>query len=200
LEFSKKGYKEAVFGATGAFVGGMGGQVADGIGKMADGNYYKGLEAMLPRGFKDSMAAWRIATEGVTTNRNDTILDAEEVNLFDAAMKMVGLPTAKVTEFQVDRNDLYQLGQHFKTRDARIKDAYANAAKDRDSAKMSEIRAEWKEVQESKQRWADEMAQRGMKNKKLLEGLKQRPMSVLLKAPQEKMKRERPWLDRAQAR
>lgn len=197
LEFSKKGYKEAVFGASGAFIGGMGGQVADGLGKMANGSYYKGVEALLPRGLKDGMAAFRMATEGMTTARGDTVLPADEITVFDAALKAVGLPTARFTEFQAGRNDLFQLGEHFKKRDTRVKDAYANAAKDRDSAEMAEVRSEWNELQAAKKRWAEEMAQRGFKNEKLLQGMKPRPLSVLLKSPQEKAKREAPWAARA---
>jgi hypothetical protein len=193
IEFSKKGYKEAVFGASGAFIGGMGGQLFDGLGKMADGNYYKGVEALMPRGLRDGMAGWRLATEGVTTGRNDTVLSADEISVFDGLMKAVGLPTTKITKFNEARNDLYQLGEHFKARDSSVKDAYANAVKSGDTDEAAATRAEWVELQASKKRWAEEMAQRGLKNEKLLEALKQRPLSTLLKAPQEKAKREAPW-------
>jgi hypothetical protein len=160
---------------------------------MSQGNYYKGLEAMMPRGLKDGMAGWRLATEGVTTTRGDVVLSADEVALFDGFMKAVGLPTAKITEFNEGRNDLYQLGEHFKQRDSSVKDAYASAAKEKDAEGMAAARADWVEVQESKKRWAAEMTQRGFKNKEQLEGLKSRNLSVLLKAPQEKQKREAPW-------
>jgi hypothetical protein len=196
IELSRDGYAKTLAGLSGAFVGGLGGQAWDGLGKMANGNFYKGTEALMPRGLRDALAAGRIAFDGVTTNRGDTVLSADEINAFDVAMKAVGLPAAKLTQFQEGRNDLYMLGEHFKKRDTSVKDAYANAAKDRDSSEMADIRAEWTELQASKKRWAEEMAQRGFKNKELLEGLKQQPLSNLLKAPQQKAKREAPWAAR----
>ena len=193
IDFSKKGYKEAVFGATGAFIGGMGGQLFDGLEKMRKGNYYKGLEALAPRGLRDAMAGYRMGTEGVTSGKGDLLLSADEITAFDAAMKAVGLPTTRITEFQTSRGDLFELNNHFKERETALKNDYADAAKQRDSDAMSEAREEWKAIQASKGRWLAYLAGRGLGNKDLTKDLQPHPLGTLLKAPAAQMKRERPW-------
>jgi hypothetical protein len=193
IDFSKKGYKEAVFGATGAFIGGMGGQLFDGLEKMGKGNYYKGLEALAPRGLRDAMAGYRMGTEGVTSGKGDLLLSADEITAFDAAMKAVGLPTTRITEFQTSRGDLFELNNHFKERETALKNDYADAAKQRDSDAMSEAREEWKAIQASKGRWLAYLAGRGLGNKDLTKDLQPHPLGTLLKAPAAQMKRERPW-------
>jgi hypothetical protein len=55
------------------------------------------------------------------------------------------------------------------------------------------ISPRWLEVQDAKKRWAAEMTQRGFKDPKLLEDMKVRPLSQLLKSPREQAKREKPW-------
>ena len=193
INFSKEGYKEGVFGLTGAAVGGLGGQVFDGIDKISRGEYYKGVEAMLPKGLKDGMAGIRMATEGVTTGRGDVVLSPDEITFFDGLLKAVGLPTTAITKSQTSRNDLYELGKHFTDRDSELKTKYVKAYRANNAADLNAIRAEWVEEQAAKKRWAAEMRSRGFHDPKLLEKLKSQPLSGLLKAPRDQVKREQPW-------
>jgi hypothetical protein len=191
---SKQGYKEAVFGATGAFIGGMGGQLFDGIDKISNGQYYKGMEALVPRGLRDAMAGYRLATEGVTDARGDTKLRPDEISFLAGFSKAIGLPATSITEFTLARGDLIELSKHFTERDTSLKSNYAKAYKSNDTAAMAEVRKEWMEAQETKKRWAAEMADRGFKDPKLLEDMKVRPLSQLIRAPLEQAKREKPWM------
>jgi hypothetical protein len=193
IEPSKQGYKEAVFAASGAFIGGIGGQLFDGIDKISNGQYYKGMEALVPRGLRDAMAGYRLATEGVTDARGDTKLRPDEISFLAGFSKAIGLPATSITEFTLARGDLIELSKHFTERDTSLKSNYAKAYKSNDTAAMAEVRKEWMEAQEAKKRWAAEMADRGFKDPKLVDRMKPRPLSTLLKAPHDQAKRNQSW-------
>jgi hypothetical protein len=193
VEPSKQGYKEAVFGATGAFIGGMGGQLFDGLDKMSKGQYYKGTEALVPRGLRDALAGYRMATEGITDSRGDLKLRPDEISFLPGFGKAIGMPTTTITEFTQGRGDLIEISKHFTSRDTSLKSKYAEAYRGNDAEAMADLRKEWLDVQEAKRRWAEEMKIRGFKDPKLLEDMKVRPLSQLIRAPLEQAKREKPW-------
>lgn len=184
-DFSKKGYKEAVFGLSGAAIGGLGGSLFDGIDKMSQGKYYQGLEAMAPKGVKDFMAGSRVANEGVKDSRGGSVMSADEVDFFAGMMKAVGLPTTAITEFQNTRGDLIELAKHFDEREARIKSKYA----DKDMS-LAEATKEWRELQDAKTRWGQELKDRGVVNLKVLKEFKPAPMANLFKYPMKRDDRE----------
>jgi hypothetical protein len=193
FEVSKKGYKEAVFGLSGAAIGGLGGSMFDGVDKISKGDYRKGIEAMLPRGLKDGMAGYRLATEGVTNTRGDVNLRPDEITVVDGMMKALGLPTTALTNTQRQRNDLYDLGTHFHNKDSSMKNAYAAAVREGDTEKMADLRDKWTETQASKKEWVAEMTRQGLGAKELVTRIKPQPLSTLLKAPQAQAKREKPY-------
>ena len=64
--------------------------------------------------------------------------------------------------------------ENFNDRTTRIKNDYAKAVREKDTAAMAEARAAWTKLQQTRQR----------------NGLKPQPVSNLLKAPQEQKARE----------
>jgi hypothetical protein len=159
----------------GPFVGGLLPNVAEGMGRMQKGDYYKGLENILPRGVRDAMRAYRMATEGVTRNNNDVVMKPSELSMLDVASQAVGLPSTDLQARQRRIGDTIELEEYYKERTGTIKQKYAKAYRSNDVEEMKDLREEWQRVGEAMRR----------------NGLKAQPVSNLLKAPREQQKRER---------
>lgn len=186
-------YEKALTAASGAFFGGIGPQAFSAFAHMSKGDYYKGVETALPKGLSNAMKAYRFSTEGVTTGRGDTLLSGDKVSTLAALSQALGLPTTVTSNFATQRNDLYELGKHFKDQESELKDRYTAAHKEGDTGEMADLRKEWTDHQAAKQRWAATMREEGFRDPKLLTHLKPEPLSSLLKAPRAQGKRERPW-------
>jgi hypothetical protein len=171
---TRKGYNELVVAALGPAFS-LGGKFADGVGTMRSGEYYKGLEMMLPNGVANAMKGMRIAEDGVTLRNGDVVLTPDEVSLLAALGQGIGLPTTTVTERQFRQGVKTTYDTYYQSKTTEIKGDYLRAYRAGDAEGMSEARAEWTQLQESRQR----------------NGYKREPLSTLLKAPQQAMKRER---------
>lgn len=174
-DLNRSNYEKLVTAAMGPFVGGLVPRAVDGLGYMADGNYYRGMEGLMPAGVAQTLKAYRLATEGVTQRNNDVTLSADEITGLDAMLVALGLPTTKLTEQQFRTRTKIQFEQFFDGRTSDIKKAYAKAYRSNDAVGMAEAREDWKNLQDAKVR----------------EGFKRQPLSNLLKAPREQRKRER---------
>jgi hypothetical protein len=144
------------------------------------------------------MAGYRMATQGVTNNRNDVLMSPDEISFAAGLSKAIGLPTTSVTNQQRQRNDVFELDKHFHDQDTALKNQYAKAHREKDTAEMADLRQEWMDNQAAKRRWADEMKRQGLGHKDLVKGLKVQPLSTLIRAPKDQVKRERPWNATAQ--
>lgn len=171
---SRKGVESTVVDSLGSAVS-LAARVGEGIGQMVKGEYYKGLETAMPKGIKDAMTAYRIATEGVTKKNNDVVIRPDEIHLGDVMFQALGLPTTKLTERQRREGDVIEMEKYYRERTGDMKRAYAKAYRNGDGERLTELREEWGEVRAAMQR----------------NGLKPQPLSSLLKAPQEQTKRER---------
>ena len=189
----KSGYEKAIVSLSGAFIGGLGSRTFDAIGQMGKGNYYKGVEQLLPRGPSDAMKAYRFYTEGVTNRRNDTLLKPDDITLVDAMMQGVGLPSTTITNFQRQRGDVFELSKHFKEKDQSLSDQYNAAKKAGDTEEMADLRQEYMEVQQSKKRWIEELRRQGFTSKEMAKELQPHPLSTLMKGASNQMKREAKW-------
>jgi len=173
IDFSRKGVAEAGFALmTGPF-GGLTLKAADGISLMGQGDYYKGLEQLMPTGVANAMKGFRFATEGVTSRRDDVLIPAEDISFAEAFMVGIGLPTKQLTDKQFLQNAKFEYEKFYNDKASEIKRAYARAY--RSGVGLSDARNDWEELQQSRVR----------------NGFKRQSLSVLLKAPQEQAKRER---------
>lgn len=172
---SRKGLGEAALGVAGPFVGGMLPRMADGLGLVGKGDYYKGLELMAPKGLTDMMRGYRQAVDGVTLKNNDVVLKAEELTLFDAFMQGLGLPSMGVTRRQWAQGVAIEADKFFSARSSELRHRYSKAYRAGDSAEMAELRAEWMDLQQARQR----------------NGFTMQSLSTLMRAPLEQAKRER---------
>jgi hypothetical protein len=173
IDFSRRGVAEAGFALmTGPF-GGLTLKAADGISLMGQGDYYKGLEQLMPTGVANAMKGYRFATEGVTSRRDDVLIPAEDISFAEAFMAGIGLPTKQLTDKQFLQNAKFEYEKFYNDKASEIKRAYARAY--RSGVGLSDARNDWEELQQSRVR----------------NGFKRQSLSVLLKAPQEQAKRER---------
>ena len=165
--------------AAGAvFTGAAGGMIVrglDGAQLMLSGDFYKGLELLMPKGLSDVMKAYRIADEGMTRRNGDVILPPEEVSALDAVFQALGIAPVKQTVVYEKRQRFQDMTSNFTDRTTRIKNNYVAAMRKGDTATAAEAREAWKNLQDAKVR----------------NGLKRSPLSDLLKAPREQQKRER---------
>ena len=63
---------------------------------MNKGEYLRGLEAVLPKPFKDTLKAYRFATDGVKTRGGKRLLDQENIGLGEIILTSLGFPPEEV--------------------------------------------------------------------------------------------------------
>lgn len=168
------GYEKALVGMGGAAVA-TGLNMAKGADLIRDGEYYKGLELMLPKGVRDAMRAGRFANEGITNRRGDVLMTPDELSLFDIGTQGLGLPSTKLQERQRRVGQSIDYDTFYKERTTALRDNYAKAYRAGDQETLNEVRSDW----------------RNMSAAMRANGLKPPPMSSLFKAPMEQRKRER---------
>lgn len=175
VELSRDGYAAAVTGLLGPFVGGLAPKVVDGIGQIAQGNLWKGTEQMLPTGLANVMKATRFADQGVTKRNGDVVLSADEVGFLDAMAQAVGLPTNTTSDRSFLASAQFKSDTFYRERTTQLKNQYAAAVRKNDTQGMQDVREEWMQTQAARRKLGYEV----------------QPLSTLLRAPQEQMKRER---------
>lgn len=171
---TQAGVAQAIGTIAGGAAGGMTARMLDGLGLMAGGDIYRGLEQTMPKGISDMLKAGRIAGEGLTRRNGDVILSADDVSQVGQVFAAMGLPSAKVAETYQARQSALDLEKNFTERSTKIKNQYAKAYREKDSEGMAKARDAWKNLQEARKR----------------NELKPQPLSSLLRAPQEQRKRE----------
>lgn len=171
---SRAGAEKVLVGLMGPSAN-LGLKFADGLGLMAQGQYYKGLEQMLPNGVANLMKGTRFAAEGITMRNGDVVLKPDEISMLDAAFQAVGLPTNTITDRQFTQKVVKEFDKYYAERTTEIKGDYVKASRSGDSAAMSDARDEWVKLQESR----------------IANGYKRQPYSELYRAPMEALKRER---------
>lgn len=164
--------------AVGTFFGGaalgMTSRVADGLLLMLKGDYYKGIERTMPKGVSDALKAARQGAEGMTRRNGDVVLPDSEISALDTVFTALGVPVAEQAVTYERQNRMRDITKNFTERTTRIKNDYAKAVREKDTAAMAEARTAWTKLQQTRQR----------------NGLTPQPVSNLLKAPQEQKARE----------
>lgn len=168
------GRAEALGTLLGGAALGMSSRVIDGLGLIASGDYYKGVERTMPKGVSDALKAGRQAAEGMTRRNGDVILPDSEIGAIDTVLTALGVPAVKQAVTYERQNRMRDITENFNDRTTRIKNDYAKAVREKDTEGMAEARAAWTKLQQARQR----------------NGLKPQPVSNLLKAPQEQKARE----------
>ncbi len=175
LPSDRESYAKYILSLTGPAIGGIGANTFDAVSLMGDGNYYKALERLMPRGIGAASKSLRETTTGETTARGDTLTQPIDLGAVEAIWGTLGLsPIARVNR-QYARNQFYKDEKFYQDRAADIKRAYADAYKDDNSTAMTALRLEWRGLQDARR-------ERGFKTQSVLD---------LVKAPREQALREK---------
>ena len=178
LSVSRDGVEKTVFGLAGAGAS-VAANAADGIKMASEGQMWKGLERMVPKGAADLSKAWRLSTKGETNARGDVVLSADEIDTMDAIMQGIGLPGTVTSERSRSAGLKYKIEQFYKARAQSLQREYTEAVRAGDSAAAAEVRAAWANTQKAR----EEM------------GLKRQPVSSLMRAAAAQKRRERDTLN-----
>ena len=168
------GRAEALGTLMGGAAFGMTSRIIDGLGLILSGDYYKGIERTMPKGVSDALKAARQGAEGMTRRNGDVVLPDSEISALDTVFTALGVPAVEQTVTFERQNRMRDLTKNFSDRTTRIKNDYAKAVREKDTAAMAEARTAWTKLQQARQR----------------NGLTPQPVSNLLKAPQEQKARE----------
>jgi hypothetical protein len=150
-------------------------KMADAAGLIGQGDYYKGLEMLMPTGGANLAKSIRFASEGVTQRNGDSVMGPEEISMLDAAFQAVGLPTTTISDRQKLQSVVSNVDKFFDERSAQVKRDYVRAFNKGDTSAMQDAREAWFELQESRSR----------------NGYTRQPASTLFRAPMEQARRER---------
>ena len=173
VELSRKGFNEIATGLVLGASGAVGAKVFDGLGQVAKGEYYRGLETLMPTGIANGMKAYREQESGATKRNGDIILPTEEIDAFNTFATAIGLTTTKKA-LQTQRSEQkYQTEQHFNEQGDRIRNEFLQAKKNGES------------TQEARDKW------NALQNKRVEMGFKRQGVDALLKAAQQQRTREK---------
>ena len=181
---SRKGAESYILAAAGPFIGGLLPRFAEGVNQITQGNYYQGLEQLLPGGLSTGLKAVRFADQGVTNKAGDVLISPDEIAFSSLVGQALGLPTTQLTDRQREANVVYESDKAFRELSKQIKQDYTKAYRSSDSDGMAAAREAWTEMQDNKR----------------AKGYKTDTVSELLKAPLDQAKRERETLGGMQYR
>lgn len=146
-----------------------------------EGNAYRAMEYMLPKGARTAMESYRLGTEGYSLRNGDIMTD--DFSVWQLAVNALGIPATDIKHLKWKRGQQYELTKWFEDRQSEIRKQYVKAKQDRNNSRMKELMVEWKTLQKSKDRvrpfFHDERS-----------ALKKTPLSSLLTAPRKQQKRE----------
>lgn len=173
IEASRAGFYELAASLTLGASGALGAKVWDGIGLIQKGDYYRGLEKLLPRGFSDAAKAYREADEGVTRLNGDVLVRAQDISEWESIIKGMGLPTTADSERRFAQNVTFKTKEHFEARSDAIRQQFMEAKKAGRSTASAV--AEWRQLQDAR----------------AAAGFTRQPVSSLYKSAQNQKKREK---------
>ena len=152
----------------------IGAKAADGARYMAAGDYWKGMEQLLPTGLANTSKALRTWSQGITTRSGDVMIPGEEFSVFELAGMAAGVPLTKTGDRNRALGDLIRHENYFDDESTRIRNDYRKAVKSGDRAAQREARQAWKELNALRKE----------------QGFKPVALSTLLRSARDQRKRE----------
>lgn len=148
LRDDKKGrdfYLELLASGMGPFFGGIAPRAFDAASNLANGNFLKAAEGLLPKWMADPLRAGRFATEGVTTKQGTVALPRDQLGFGDLFLQAIGIPALKITDSYEARAAVEEVKSTLNERVGRLKDRWVDARKDGDYAQAQEL---WDEIRD----------------------------------------------------
>lgn len=173
IQADRKSYFELATSLTLGATGALGARAWDGVSLIMDGQYYRGLEKLLPRGLSEAAKAWREASEGVTRLNGDVLIRPEDISFAQSAAKMVGLPTVADTKRRFVQDQSFDTKEHFEGRADDIRREFMEARKEGRSTAAAV--ADWRRLQDARAK----------------AGFTRQPISSLYRSAQNQKRREK---------
>lgn len=126
--------------------GSLGAKAADAGKYLSVGDYWKGLEQLLPTGFANVAKATRFGMEGITTRAGDVVVPGEEFTLGELIAQGIGVTTMKVSDRNRLMGNLIRHEDDFDAQADRIRQNYRKAVKAKDVRARREAMDEWREM------------------------------------------------------
>lgn len=171
---NRKGMEKTIVGLAGPAAS-LSIKASDSLALFGQGDYYKGLENLLPSGIANVSKAYRFNTEGVTQRNGDVVLTPQEISLVDTLFQGIGLQTNTLADRTADANAVKSYEAKYKDKLDNLTHRYAAAYKSGDGEAMASVREKFAQLQQSQRD----------------NGFKVTPLSTLLRAPIDQAKRER---------
>ena len=153
-------------------------------GHFDNGNLYRGIETMSPKGLKSIMEAFRFANEGYTSSGGDVLVPPETFATWEVALSSLGFPTSGFRGMKLTRSHQFKVREYFSEKSRKLHESYRNAVKNGDSERQQRLKQEWLDLQDAK-----------VEAQKYFDGsdavLRRQPLSDLLRSPQAQRRRER---------
>jgi hypothetical protein len=170
---SRAGLESAAFAAFGGPAGGLTLRAADGINLIRDGQYYRGVEQLVPTGVTNAMKSYRQATEGLTRRNGDELISPDEISGMDTFWQAIGFQPTQLAERQFRDRVKREADDKFQGKAEKIRNAYLRAKDDPDA--RAEARERWTALQDAREE----------------AGYRRQPLSSLMRAEQNQRERER---------
>jgi len=148
-----------------------------------EGDIYRGVESLAPKGTRTGMEAFRFGTEGYEV-ASSILADPRDFNMFDLMTNAMGLPSEKINTMKWRSSQQWELETFFRDESTRLRQAYVDAYRAKDTTRMSELRKEFRELQRAKDRV------RPFFNNAPT-ALRKQPISSMTSAPRDYRRRER---------
>lgn len=141
----KASYGELLTNALGPSAS-LGLRMFQGFQYAANGDMLKSMEQFLPNGMSDTLKAYRMGTQGITTSNGVVVLSPQEYKWYDMICRALGLPTNTETDRNRLNTSLKNHTQALTVEYSRIRRDYIEAYKAKDEAGKVRARREWLEL------------------------------------------------------
>lgn len=145
----KKSAKDFTVAALGPAVG-MALQMVDGVDMMGKGDYYRGMEQLMPKGIGDVMKAYRFAEDGVVDKKGQTIVDKDAVSTGTILGQALGSRPTQVADPQHEAAVVSKIMQRFKDEENTLKSQFIRTRKE--GGDTEAIMDKWRTMQDGQRK------------------------------------------------
>ena len=137
-------FSQQLFQALGGPVVGVADRIDRGFSKINEGNFWRGMEDLLPSAIANGLKGVRYATEGTTTLRGDPITG--DVSAYNVVAQMLGFAPADYTR-QLEINSAEKgIDKNLSERSSKLKQKYYTAKRNGDTDSMADIKEKMLEI------------------------------------------------------
>jgi hypothetical protein len=151
FEISEEGFKDIGVGLLGP-TGNVSMNMARAGEFFRNGNVYRGVENMMPKGLRDPMEAIRFYLEGYTTKGGDVLAPPTDFKELSLMLKALGIPPRDIVKLKWTRSEQYQIEQFYIDEQSKLRKRYIKAYEANNNKELGKIFSEWDALQDGKDR------------------------------------------------